>query len=61
MQNWGNIFQEQSDVQIKHGLCASACANYCFTHPNADPADWKDIENPIYREVPIDTCNKIFG
>ena len=68
IQNFMNIFNFQSDAQIKQSLCQTACANYCFTHPQLKAGTsltWVDkiegnaenqIEKPQYKGKSIDNC-----
>jgi len=65
IQNFTNIFNTQSDQQIKINLCAAACANYCFLHPDKDSASWSELGGllPSYKGDPVKcesfiaTCN----
>lgn len=61
IENFLSLFGYQSDEHIKYGLCASACSNYCFTHPNADSVTWEQdgLKKPLYKGDPVD-CGKIY-
>ena len=64
IQNFMNIFGATSDQQIKTNLCATACANYCFLHPEAaDSVSWgsSGVPLPEYKGKPIDNCGTLYG
>jgi hypothetical protein len=64
IQNFMNIFGTTSDEQLKNSLCATACANYCFLHPEVtDPAPWggTGVPLPKYKNDDIKDCSTRYG
>jgi hypothetical protein len=63
IQNFMNIFGATSDQQLKTNLCATACANYCFLHPEATSPPWgsSGVPLPEYKGKPIDNCLALYG
>jgi hypothetical protein len=64
VENFVNIFNWQSEEHIKRGICANACSNYCFTHPDqTNVVEWgtSGLDKPEYQQKPIENCGKLYG